>query len=89
MLDVMRALITSRAAWELLLIGAVVTGKDRMRMYFRSPDRDRTYGVDVVISHTGPGLLASLTSPPFLANEHLHQLSDDPHCDVIVDLTDY
>lgn len=53
-----------------LLVGAVITGDDSMRLYFRSPERDRTYGVDVLISHTGPGLLSSLASPAFLANEH-------------------
>ncbi|MFJ5779533.1 hypothetical protein [Streptomyces sp. NPDC093094] len=89
LLTVLRALITPYASYQPLCIGAIVTGDDRMRLYLRTPERDRTYGVDVVISHTGPGLMGALGSPPFLANEHLHQPSDDPHCDVIVDLTDY
>ncbi|MET9174623.1 hypothetical protein ABZX64_26820 [Streptomyces misionensis] len=89
LLDLVRSFVTMHVSWKPLFIGAVITGNDRMRLYFRSPERDRTYGVDVLISHTGPGLLGSLVSPAFLANEHLHQPSDDPHCDVIVDLTDY
>ena len=89
LLDLVRSFVTTHVEWKPLFIGAVITTDDRMRLYFRSPERDRTYGVDVLISHTGPGLLGALVSPAFLANEHLHQPSDDPHCDVVVDLTDY
>jgi len=89
LLEVVHSLVTTHVSWKPLLTGAVITGEDRMRLYFRSPERDRTYGVDVPISHTGPGLLGALASPAYLANEHLHQPSDDPHCDVIVDCTAY
>ncbi|MFJ3222258.1 hypothetical protein ACIPJS_02680 [Streptomyces sp. NPDC086783] len=89
LLDLVRSFITTHVSWKPLLIGAIINGDGRMRLYFRSPERDRTYGVDVLISNTGPGLLGSLVSPAFLTNEHLHQPSADPHCDVIVDLTDY
>ncbi|MFJ6297514.1 hypothetical protein ACIQJX_29675 [Streptomyces griseoviridis] len=89
LLEIVRSFTTTHVAWKPLLIGAVITGDDRMRLYFRSPEKDRTYGADVRTSHTGPGLLGALASPAFLANEHLHQPSDDPHCDVLVDLTDY
>jgi hypothetical protein len=74
--------VTDQASWKPLFIGAVITGDDRVRLYFRSPERNRTYGVDVLISHAGPGLLGAMMSPAFLASEHLHQPSDDPHCDV-------
>jgi len=89
LLDLARSFITEQVPWKPLFIGAVITGDDRVRLYFRSPERDRTYGVDVLSSHTGPGLSGALVSPAFLANEHLHRPSDDPHCDVIVDLTDH
>ncbi|MFI9155535.1 hypothetical protein [Streptomyces sp. NPDC053367] len=89
LLELVRGFVTTHVEWKPLFIGAVITAADRMRLYFRSPERTRTYGVDVMISHIGPGLLGTLLSPAFLANEHLHQPSDDPHCDVIVDLTDY
>jgi hypothetical protein len=89
LLDLVRSFVTTHVAWKPLFIGAVITVDDRMRLYFRSPERDRTYGVDVLISRTGPGLLGALVSPVFLANEHMHPPSDDPHCDVVVDLTDY
>ncbi|MET9257065.1 hypothetical protein [Streptomyces sp. NPDC003717] len=89
LLDLTRSFVTTHVSWKPLFIGAVITGDDRMRLYFRSPERDRTYGVDVLISKTGPGLTGALVSPAFLANEHMHLPSDDPHCDVIVDLTDY
>ncbi|MEU6350330.1 hypothetical protein ABZ896_13495 [Streptomyces sp. NPDC047072] len=89
LLELVRSFVTGHVSWKPLFTGAVVTGEDRLRLYFRSPERDRTYGVDVLISRTGPGLLGALTSPAYLANEHLHQLSDDPHCDVIVDCTEY
>ncbi|MDX3115999.1 MULTISPECIES: hypothetical protein [Streptomyces] len=79
LLDLVRSFVTTHVPWKPLFIGAVITDDDRMRLYFRSPERDRTYGVDVLVSHTGPGLLGSLASPAFLANEHLHHPSDDPH----------
>ncbi|MGX1273888.1 hypothetical protein [Streptomyces phaeoluteigriseus] len=89
LLALVRSFVTTHVSWKPLFIGAVITGVDRMRLYFRSPERDRTYGVDVLISRTGPGLIGSLVSPAFLANEYPHRPSDDPHCDVIVDLTDW
>ncbi|MDO0914161.1 hypothetical protein QQM39_26015 [Streptomyces sp. DT2A-34] len=89
LLDLVRSFVTTHVSWKPMFIGAVITGDDLMRLYFRSPERDRVYGVDVLISNTGPGLLGSLVSPAFLANENLHAPSDDPHCDVIVDLTEY
>lgn len=89
LLDLVRSFVTTHAPWKPLFIGAVITGDDRTRLYFRSPERGRTYGVDVLISRAGPGLLGALVSPAFLANGHLHRPSDDPHCDVIVDLTDH
>ncbi|MFF0013127.1 hypothetical protein [Streptomyces sp. NPDC005374] len=87
LLEVVRSFVTTHVAWKPLFTGAVITGEDCMRLYFRSPERDRTYGVDVLISRTGPDLLGALVSPAYLANEHLHQPSDDPHCDVVVDCT--
>lgn len=89
LLGIVRSFVTTHVSWKPLFIGAVVTGGDRMRLYFRSPERDRTYGVDVLVGNTGPGLMGALVSPAFLANEYLHRVSDDPHCDVIVDLTGY
>ncbi|MEU3604487.1 hypothetical protein AB0E83_03300 [Streptomyces sp. NPDC035033] len=89
LLSLVRTLVTTHAPWKPLLVGAVITGGDRMRLYFRSPERDRTYGVDVRAGRTGPGLLGALVSPAFLANEQLHRPSDDPHCDTVVDLTGY
>ncbi|WP_125528650.1 hypothetical protein [Streptomyces sp. WAC 05379] len=89
LLDLVRSFVTTHVSWKPLFIGAVITGDDLMRLHFRSPERNRTYGVDVLISQVGPGLLDSLVSPAFLANEHLHQPSDDPHFDVLVDLTIY
>ncbi|MFF3502288.1 hypothetical protein [Streptomyces sp. NPDC003247] len=89
LLGLVRSLVTTHVSWKPLFIGAVITDGERIRLYFRSPERDRTYGVDVKISNTGPGLLGALVSPAFLANKHLHRPSDDPHCDVVVDLTEY
>ncbi|MEU6381675.1 hypothetical protein [Streptomyces sp. NPDC046909] len=67
--------MTTHVSWKSLLTGAVITDEDRMCLYFRSAERDRIYDVDVLISHTGPGLLGVLASPAYLANEHLHQPS--------------
>lgn len=89
LLELVRSFVTTHAAWEPLLTGAVLVSDDRVRLYFRSPERDRAYGVDVLLSRAGPGLLGALVSPAYLANEHLHRPSDDPHCDVLVDCTGY
>ncbi|WP_143570520.1 hypothetical protein [Streptomyces acidiscabies] len=89
LLDLARLFVTTHVSWKPLFIGAVVTGDDHARLYFRSLERDRTYGVDVRVGRTGPGLLGALVSPGFLANEQVHRPSTDPHCDVTVDLTDY
>jgi hypothetical protein len=40
------------------------------------------------ISHTGPGLLGGITAG-YLENEYDQKPTDDPLCDVVVDLTRY
>jgi hypothetical protein len=85
---IVRALVADHMPDLPVFKGLLVTGDDRMRLYLTAADGSRTYGADVVISHTGPGLLAGITSG-YLDNEYEQQPSDDPLCDVVVDLTRY
>ncbi|MFY4719094.1 hypothetical protein [Streptomyces sp. LaBMicrA B280] len=85
---IIRTLVVDRTPYQPAFKGLVITGIDRMRLYLTAPDGSRTYGTDVIISHTGPGLLAGIISG-FLDNEHFQNPSDDPLCDVVVDLTSY
>ncbi|MFF3313586.1 hypothetical protein [Streptomyces sp. NPDC002952] len=89
LLDLVRTFVTTHMPWKLLLIGAIITGDDRMRLYFRSPERDRTYGVDILVSNT-----ALACSPPW----YIRRFWPTSTCtspptihtaNVIVDLTDY
>lgn len=85
---IVRALVTDHTPDRPAFKGLVITGSDRMRLYLTAPDGSVTYGADVVISHTGPGLLAGITSG-YLDNEYEQKPTDDPLCDVVVDLTSY
>ncbi|MFF7127590.1 hypothetical protein ACF07Y_11595 [Streptomyces sp. NPDC016566] len=85
---IVRALVVDHTPDLPAFKGLVITGSDRMRLYLTAPDGSLTYGADVIISHTGPGLLAGITFG-YLENEHDQKPTDDPLCDVVVDLTSY
>ncbi|MEW2275924.1 MULTISPECIES: hypothetical protein [Streptomyces] len=85
---IVRALVADHTPDLPVFKGLVVTGDDRMRLYLTAPDGSLTYGADVIISHTGPGLLAGIGSG-YLENEYEQKPTDDPLCDVVVDLTSY
>ncbi|MET8768886.1 hypothetical protein [Streptomyces sp. NPDC004658] len=85
---IVRALVAHHTPELPVFKGLMITGSDRMRLYLTGPGGTLTYGVDVIISHTGPGLLAGITSG-YLDNEHDQKPTDDPLCDVVVDLTRY
>ena len=73
---------------EPFLLGFLMRPAHTLRLYVNSPER-KVWAVDVPVSRTGPGLLGAVQSPGYLNNPHLHRPSDDPHADVVIDLTDY
>ncbi|MFF9180855.1 MULTISPECIES: hypothetical protein [Streptomyces] len=85
---IVRALVADHTPDLPVFKGLLITGSDRMRLYLTAPDGSITYGADVIISHTGPGLLGGITAG-YLENEYDQKPTDDPLCDVVVDLTRY
>jgi hypothetical protein len=72
---------------EPFLLGFLMRPAHTLRLYVNSPER-KVWGVDVPLPRTGLGLLGAVQSPGYLNNPHLHRPSDDPHADVLIDLSD-
>jgi hypothetical protein len=73
---------------EPFLLGFLMRPAGKLRLYVNSPEQ-KVWGVDVPLPRTGLGLLGAIQSPGYLNNPHLHRPSDDPHADVLIDLSDY
>ena len=70
------------------LIGFLMKDGGLMRLYVRHPDGPGLVGVDIRLSDETTALTASI--PSLIEEEERHQPAlDDPHCDVLVDLTDW
>ncbi|MFE9445033.1 hypothetical protein ACFYO2_40095 [Streptomyces sp. NPDC006602] len=87
-LTVLRALSDPGDEENPFLIGFLLLGHSLLRLYVQRPDYPSTIGVDIRLTGTPTALIASL---PSLIEEEQHQKPslDDPHCDLIVDLTDW
>ncbi|MGV9338369.1 hypothetical protein [Streptomyces sp. NPDC003688] len=59
-----------------------------MRLYVQRPDLPGSAGVDIRLTGAPTALIAAV---PSLVEEEQHRRpsADDPHCDVLVDLTDW
>ncbi|MFG2380321.1 hypothetical protein [Streptomyces avermitilis] len=71
------------------LIGFLMHGEGLLRLYVQRPDRPGIIGADVRLTETpATALIASL---PTLIREEQYQrpAPDDPHCDLLVDLTNW
>ncbi|KIE27390.1 hypothetical protein LK08_08420 [Streptomyces sp. MUSC 125] len=86
--EVLRQLAEVYDEGEPFLLGFLMRSASTLRLYINSPERE-VWGVDVPLPRTGPGLLGAVQSPGYLDNPHLHRPSDDPHADVLIDLTEY
>ncbi|MET8448769.1 hypothetical protein [Streptomyces sp. NPDC005209] len=84
-LRVLRALSDPGDDENPFLIGFLLRGDGLMRLYVQRPG---IIGADVRLSHTRTALLGSI---PTLVREKQHRrpAPDDPHCDLLVDLTDW
>ncbi|WP_435284844.1 hypothetical protein [Streptomyces koelreuteriae] len=87
-LTVVRALSGPGDEENPFLIGFLMRGHDLLRLYVQRPDRPGIIGVDIRLTDTTTALIASL---PSLIEETQHQKPspDDPHCDLLVDLTNW
>lgn len=87
-LTVLRALSDPGDDENPFLIGFLMQGDNLMRLYVQRPDRPGIIGADIRLTDTSTALIASL--PTLIEEEQHRQLaSDDPHCDLLVDLTDW
>ncbi|KIF76879.1 hypothetical protein QR77_29540 [Streptomyces sp. 150FB] len=70
------------------LIGFLLREGGLMRVYAQRPGRSGLIGVDIRLAEATTALTASL---PSLLDEEEHQrpAPDDPHCDFVVDLTNW
>jgi hypothetical protein len=86
-LTVLRALSGPDDDENPFLIGFLMQGDDNvMRLYVQRPDRPGITGVDIRLTDTSTALIASL--PTLIEEEQYHHPApDDPHCDLLVDLT--
>ncbi|MEV0186356.1 hypothetical protein AB0I54_45140 [Streptomyces sp. NPDC050625] len=87
-LTVLRALSDPGDDENPFLIGFLMHGDGLMRLYVQRPDRPGIIGADVRLSNARTALIGSI---PTLVREEQHQqpAPDDPHCDLLVDLTDW
>ncbi|MDX3066472.1 hypothetical protein PV518_30585 [Streptomyces sp. ND04-05B] len=85
-LTVLRALSNPDDEENPFLIGFLLLGHSVLRLYVQRPDRPGIIGVDTRLTSTPTALIASL--PSLIGEEQYQRLSsDDPHCDLLVDLT--
>ncbi|MFE5402059.1 hypothetical protein ACFQ9Z_11740 [Streptomyces sp. NPDC056580] len=88
-LTVVRALSDPVDDENPFLIGFLMHGDGLIRLYVQRPDRPGIIGVDIRL--TGTPTTALLASLPSLVEEEQYRrpAPDDPHCDLLVDLTNW
>ncbi|MFD8154438.1 hypothetical protein ACFV28_27315 [Streptomyces sp. NPDC059720] len=87
-LTVVRALSDPGDEENPFLLGFLMLGHNLLRLYVQHPRHLGVIGVDVRLADTTTALIASL---PSLVVEAQYQRpsTDDPHCGLLVDLTDW
>ncbi|WFB05700.1 hypothetical protein LRS74_00720 [Streptomyces sp. LX-29] len=87
-LTVLRALSDPGDDENPFLIGFLRMRQGLMRLYVQRPDRPGIIGADIRLTCTPTALIASI--PSLVEEEERHRpAADDPHCDLLVDLTDW
>ncbi|MER5214084.1 hypothetical protein ABT063_26815 [Streptomyces sp. NPDC002838] len=87
-LTVLRALTDPGEDEDPFLIGFLMRGESLMRLYVLPPGHPGLIGADIRLTGTSTALIAAL--PSLIEEVELHQpVRDDPHCDLLVDLTDW
>ncbi|WP_445284220.1 hypothetical protein [Streptomyces sp. DSM 118148] len=88
-LTVVRALSDPEDDENPFLVGFLMHGDGLLRLYVQRPDRPGIIGVDIRL--TGTPTTALLASLPSLTGEAQYQrpAPEDPHCHLLVDLTNW
>ncbi|WP_060886991.1 hypothetical protein [Streptomyces caniscabiei] len=87
-LGVLRALSGPGDDEDPFLIGFLMRGDGLLRLYVRHPDGTRVIGTDIRPADAVTALVSAL--PSLVEEDERHRPSpDDPHCDLLVDLTDW
>ncbi|WP_326623283.1 hypothetical protein OG863_40165 [Streptomyces decoyicus] len=85
-LSILRALSDPVDDENPFLIGFLMRGDSRLRLYVQDPGGTGIIGADIHLADILTALIASL--PSLVREEERHQPApDDPHCDLLVDLT--
>jgi len=85
-LTVLRALSDPGDDEHPFLIGFLMLGHNLMRLYVQRPDQSGIIGADIRLTDTLTALVASLSN--LIGEEQYQQPApDDPHCDLLADLT--
>ncbi|WP_030987659.1 hypothetical protein [Streptomyces sp. NRRL S-1813] len=85
-LSILRALSDPVDDENPFLIGFLMRGDSRLRLYVQHPGGNGIIGADIHLADMLTALIASL--PSLVREEERHQPApDDPHCDALVDLT--
>ncbi|MGW2741311.1 hypothetical protein [Streptomyces sp. NPDC001450] len=85
-LRVLRALYDPGDDENPFLIGFLMHGDGLLRLYVQRPDRPGIIGADIRLAHASTALIASI--PSLISEEQYQQPDpDDPHCELVVDLT--
>ncbi|WP_405916880.1 hypothetical protein [Streptomyces sp. NBC_00728] len=88
-LTVVRALSDPGDDENPFLIGFWMHGEGLLRLYARRPDLPGVVGVDVRLTET-PAIALIASLPTLVEDEQYHRPApEDPHCDLLVDLTDW
>ncbi|WP_406398689.1 hypothetical protein [Streptomyces uncialis] len=69
------------------LIGFLLMGNGLLRLYVQHADHPGIIGADIRLDGSLTAMIASL--PSLIEEEQYQTSSDDPHCDLLVDLTDW
>ncbi|MFJ7419388.1 hypothetical protein ACIQXD_12305 [Streptomyces uncialis] len=86
-LTVLRALSDPDDEESPFLLGFLLLGGNLLRLYVPHPDRPGVIGADIRLDRSLTALIASL--PALVEEEQYQAASDDPHCDILVNLTDW
>ncbi|GAA1424875.1 hypothetical protein GCM10009601_30510 [Streptomyces thermospinosisporus] len=87
-LTVVRALSDPGDEENPFLVGFLMCGHAVLRLYVQRPDQPGIIGVDIRLTNAPTALIAAL--PSLITEEQYQQpAGDDPHCDLLVDLTDW
>ncbi|MFD7874672.1 hypothetical protein ACFV5G_11280 [Streptomyces sp. NPDC059766] len=88
-LTVVRALSGPGDDEDPFLIGFLMRGEGLLRLYVQRPDRPGVIGVDIRLTEAPATALLASVGGLLGEQQYRRPAPDDPHCDLLVDLTDW